>query len=43
MGARAVARTGESVSAQLGDARGFSLDSPRSRVSRIEALRKAVV
>jgi hypothetical protein len=39
---RAVARTGEFVRAQLGDARGFSLDSPRSRVPRIEALRKAV-
>jgi hypothetical protein len=25
----------------LGDARGFSLDSPKSRVPRIEALRKA--
>jgi len=39
----AVARTEEFVRVQLGDARGFSLDSPKSRVPRIEALRKAVV
>jgi hypothetical protein len=38
---RAVARTEEFVRAQLGDARGFSLDSPKSRAPRVEALRKA--
>ncbi len=37
----AVARTEQYVRVQLGDARSFSLDSPKSRVSRIEALRKA--
>jgi hypothetical protein len=37
----AVERTEEYVRAQLGDARSFSLDSPKSRVPRIEALRKA--
>ena len=36
----AVARTEEYVRAQLGDARSFSLDSPKSRVPRIAALRK---
>lgn len=35
----AVARTEAYVRDQLGDARGFSLDSPKSRASRIEALR----
>jgi len=29
------------VRERLGDARSFSLDSPKSRVPRIEALRKA--
>ncbi len=38
---KAVAETEEYVRAQLGDARTFSLDSPKSRVPRIEALRKA--
>jgi hypothetical protein len=38
---RAVARTEEFVRSQLGDARGFSLDSPKSRAPRVEALRKA--
>jgi hypothetical protein len=38
---RAVARTEEYVRTQLGDARGFSLDSPKSRASRLEALRQA--
>jgi hypothetical protein len=37
----AVRRTEEFVRQQLGDARGFSLDSPKSRAPRIEALRKA--
>jgi hypothetical protein len=36
----AVARTEEYVRTQLGDARGFSLDSPKSRAPRIAALRK---
>ena len=36
-----VRRTEEFVRQQLGDARGFSLDSPKSRAPRIEALRKA--
>ena len=36
----AVARTEQYVREQLGDARSFSLDSPKSRVPRIEALRK---
>jgi len=36
----AVARTEEFVRAQLGDARSFSLDSPKSRAPRIAALRK---
>ncbi len=35
----AVRRTEEFVRTDLGDARGFSLDSPKSRVPRIEALR----
>jgi winged helix DNA-binding protein len=38
--AAAVARTEEYVRAQLGDARSFSLDSPKSRAPKIEALRK---
>ncbi len=37
---KAVAKTEEYVRTQLGDARTFSLDSPKSRVPRIEALRK---
>jgi hypothetical protein len=37
----AVARTEQYVREQLGDARSFSLDSPKSRAPRIEALRKA--
>lgn len=37
----AVKQTEEYVRRQLGDARSFSLDSPKSRVPRIEALRKA--
>ena len=36
---RAVARTEEYVRTQLGDARSFSLDSPKSRAPRIQALR----
>jgi hypothetical protein len=39
---RAVARTEEYVRKQLGDARSFSLDSPKSRAPRIQALRRAV-
>ncbi len=38
---RAVARTEEYVRTQLGDARSFSLDSPKSRAPRIQALRAA--
>jgi len=38
---KAVAQTEEYVRMQLGDARSFSLDSPKSRVPRIQALRKA--
>ena len=38
---KAVRRTEEYVRTQLGDARSFSLDSPKSRIPRIEALRKA--
>ncbi len=38
---QAVDRTEEFVGAQLGDARSFSLDSPKSRIPRIEALRRA--
>ena len=37
----AVARTEDYVRSQLSDARSFSLDSPKSRVARIAALRKA--
>ena len=37
----AVTRTENFVREQLGDARSFSLDSPKSRVPRIQALRKA--
>lgn len=38
---KAVARTQEYIRTQLGDARSFSLDSPKSRAPRVEALRKA--
>jgi hypothetical protein len=38
---KTVARTEEYIRLQLGDARSFSLDSPKSRAPRIEALRKA--
>ena len=38
---RAVTRMEEYVRVQLGDARSFSLDSPKSRAPRIAALRKA--
>jgi hypothetical protein len=38
---KAVARTEEYVRTQLGDARSFSLDSPKSRVPKVEFLRKA--
>ena len=37
----AVTRTENFVRDQLGDARSFSLDSPKSRAPRIAALRKA--
>lgn len=37
----AVARTEEFVRSELGDARAFSLDSPKSRASRIASLRSA--
>jgi len=37
---QAVAATEEYIRGQLGDARTFSLDSPKSRMPRIEALRK---
>jgi len=37
---KAVERTEEYVREQLGDARSFSLDSPKSRAPRVEALRK---
>ncbi|MGO8815892.1 MAG: DNA glycosylase AlkZ-like family protein [Terriglobia bacterium] len=37
----AVHRTAEYVRTQLGDARSFSLDSPKSRIPRIQALRKS--
>jgi hypothetical protein len=40
---KAVARTEEYVRTELGDARSFSLDSPKSRVPLIEALRKAAL
>jgi hypothetical protein len=36
----AVARTESYIQSDLGDARSFSLDSPKSRQPRIEALRK---
>jgi hypothetical protein len=36
-----VARTAEFIRTQLGDARSFSLDTPKSRAPRIEALRRA--
>ena len=38
---KAAERTEHYVRTQLGDARSFSLDSPKSRAQRIEALRKA--
>jgi len=38
---QAVARTERYVREQLGDARSFSLDSPKSRAPRVAALRKA--
>jgi hypothetical protein len=38
---KAVRRTEDYIRADLGDARSFSLDSPKSRVPRIQALRKA--
>jgi len=38
---KAVERTQNFVRIQLGDARSFSLDSPKSRIPRIEGLRKA--
>lgn len=38
---KAVKRMEEFVRTQLGDARSFSLDSPKSRVPRVEALREA--
>jgi hypothetical protein len=38
---KAVSRMEEFVRMQLGDARSFSLDSPKSRAPRVEALRKA--
>ena len=38
---KTVQRTEEYVRTQLGDARSFSLDSSKSRIPRIEALRKA--
>ena len=38
----AVARTEQYVRTNLGDARSFSLDSPKSRMPKIEAIRKAV-
>ena len=37
----AVDRMQEFIRSQLGDVRSFSLDSPKSRVPRIESLRKA--
>ena len=37
----AIARTEKFIKEQLGDARSFSLDSPKSRAGRVEALRKA--
>jgi hypothetical protein len=38
---KAVAGAEEYIRSQLGDARSFSLDSPKSRIPRIEVLRKA--
>jgi hypothetical protein len=38
---KAVKSTETYVREQLGDARSFSLDSPKSRAPRVEALRKA--
>jgi len=38
---KAVARTEEYIRTQLGDARAFSLDSPKSRTPRVEAIRAA--
>jgi hypothetical protein len=38
---KAVVRTEEHIRTQLGDARSFSLDSPKSRAPRVEALRNA--
>jgi hypothetical protein len=38
---KAVHCTEDYVRTQLGDARSFSLDSPKSRVPRIQALRKS--
>jgi hypothetical protein len=38
---KAVSRMEEFVRTQLGDAKSFSLDSPKSRAPRVEALRKA--
>ncbi|MGD1103335.1 MAG: crosslink repair DNA glycosylase YcaQ family protein [Terriglobia bacterium] len=38
---RAVRRTEEFIRSDLGDARSFSLDSPKSRAPRIQALRKS--
>jgi hypothetical protein len=40
---KAVARTERFVRSELGDARSFSLDSPKSRAPRIAALRKAAL
>jgi hypothetical protein len=37
---KAVSRTEEYIRTQLGDARAFSLDSPKSRTPRVEALRE---
>jgi hypothetical protein len=37
----AVSRTEAYIRSDLGDARSFSLDSPKSRTPRVEALRKA--
>ena len=37
----AIRRTEDFIRHQLGDARGFSLDSPKSRAPRIEAIRRA--
>ena len=38
---KAVSRTADYIRTQLGDARSFSLDSPKSRTPRVEALRAA--